>query len=97
MSLGLSITYFKSRVGLNIHFIGYNFDLIGQREIGVNISCCDNVSFCLTQIRQVFCSVTELKGTQIRIDLDQHVFFFIFMKFFSLSSQPAQFALWLTR
>ena len=62
MSLGLSITSFKSTVGLNIHFIGYNFDFIGQREIHVNISCCDNVSFCLTQIRQVFLPCDRVEG-----------------------------------
>lgn len=62
MSLALSITSFKSIVGLNIHFIGYNFDFIGQREIHVNISCCDSVSFCLTQIRQVVLLCDRVEG-----------------------------------
>ena len=46
MNHGLSIASFRSVIGLNIHFIGFNFDFIGQREI----SCSDNVSFCFTDM-----------------------------------------------
>lgn len=50
LQLGLSIRSFKSTAGLNIHFIGHNFDFIGQpvlRETGVNNSCGDEASALL--------------------------------------------------
>lgn len=50
MNHGLSITSFKSVAGLNIDFIGFNFDFVGLQEIGVNMSCNDSVSFCFTNM-----------------------------------------------
>lgn len=61
------LNHFKSTVGLNIHFVGCNFDFIGQpvvQKVRVNISSHDMCQgeFLLCPDNTVFCCLIKPEG-----------------------------------